>query len=70
MKIQNEVNREHLANFRKGKRRIDLYIEPSNIEYLEFFEARHPGASVSAIINGVIKFAYQKISGNAQAVKW
>lgn len=69
MKNPKEANREHLANFRKGKRRIDLYIEPSNIEYLEFFEARHPGASVSAIINGVIRFAYQKISGNTQALK-
>lgn len=69
MKNPKEANREHLANFRKGKRRIDLYIEPSNIEYLEFFEARHPGASVSAIINGVIRFAYQKVSGNAQALK-
>ena len=28
MKNPIEANREHLANFRKGKRRIDLYIEP------------------------------------------
>ena len=69
MKITKEASREHLANFRKGKRRIDLYIEPSNIEYLEFFQARHPGNSVSAILNGVIRFAYQKVSGNAQALK-
>ena len=69
MKNPKEANREHVANFRKGRRRVDFYVSPSVIEYLEFFEARHPGASVSAIINGVIRFAYQKISGNTQAVK-
>lgn len=66
MKIKNEVNREHLANFRKGRRRVDYYVAPSVIEYLEFFEARHPGASVSAIINAVIKYAHQRISGKSK----
>ena len=66
MKITKEASREHLANFRKGKRRIDFYVSPSVIEYLEFFEARHPGASVSAIINAVIKYAHQRISGKSK----
>jgi len=66
MKNPKEANREHVANFRKGRRRVDFYVSPSVIEYLEFFEARHPGASVSAIINAVIKYAHQKISGKSK----
>ena len=62
-------NRFHLANFRKDRRRIDLYIAPSVIPYLEFFKARHPRDSVSAIINGAITFAYERISGNGKASK-
>jgi len=29
---------EHLANFRKGRRRVDFYVASSVIPYLEFFQ--------------------------------
>lgn len=62
--VPKDGNREHLANFRKGRRRIDYYAAASVVPYLEFFQAQHPGASVSALINGAIEFAYEQISGN------
>jgi len=65
----NKPKNEHLANFRKGRRRIDFYPAASVIPYLEFFQARHPGASLSAIINGAIIFAYEQISGNLSGKK-
>lgn len=67
MRIPNLTNREHVANFRKGRRRVDFYVASSVIPYLEYLQAQHPGDSLSAIINGAITFAYQRVSGNGKA---
>jgi hypothetical protein len=69
MKISKAANREQLANFRKGRRRIDFYPAASVAPYLEYFQAQHPGDSLSAIINGAITFAYERVSGNEDAEK-
>jgi len=53
-------NREHLAHFRNGRRRIDYYIAPAIIPKLEDFLARYPGTTASAMINGVIEYAHKK----------
>ena len=67
MNILNSANREHVANFRKGRRRIDFYVASSVLPYLEYLQEQHPGDSLSAIINGAITFAYQRVSGKGKA---
>lgn len=67
MNIPKAVKRAHLANFRKGRRRIDFYVASSVLPYLAYFQEQHPEDSLSAIINGAITFAYQRVSGNGKA---